>query len=130
MTTVQNARSTVATVTELADHSILLRTSCGETWCSDCGTRVRKYTPEAITQTIVDSLGGKRVVVLAPIFFDAMNREEVLKQLMKGGFYRAWVDGAVAALKKVDPTGFTSLELGTTHTPAHERQPPHVHAEH
>ncbi|HEX7418796.1 MAG TPA: excinuclease ABC subunit UvrA [Thermoanaerobaculia bacterium] len=108
---VKNARSTVATATELADHIRLFMTYCGETWCPDCGTRVRKDTPEAITQTIVDSLAGKRVVVLAPIFFDAMNREEVLKQLMKGGFYRAWIDGAVADLKKVDTTGFTSLEL-------------------
>lgn len=108
---VKNARSTVATATELADHIRLFMTYCGETWCPDCGTRVHKDTPEAITQTIVESLAGKRVVVLAPIFFDAMNREEVLKQLMKGGFYRAWIDGGVADLKKVDTTGFTSLEL-------------------
>jgi len=111
---VKNARSTVATATELADHIRLFMTYCGETRCPDCGTLVRKDTPESITHTIVESLAGKRVVVLAPIFFDAMNREEVLKQLMKGGFYRAWIDGAVADLKKVDTTGFTSLELVIT----------------
>ncbi|HSP34261.1 MAG TPA: hypothetical protein VLU46_08100, partial [Thermoanaerobaculia bacterium] len=105
---VKNARSTVGTATELADHIRLFMTYCGETWCPDCGQRVRKDTPESITATIVESLGGKRVVVLAPIFFDAMNREEVLKQLMKGGFYRAWIDGKVADLKEVDTTGFTS----------------------
>src|SRR5712691_3628413 len=108
---VKNARSTVATATELADHIRLFMTYCGETWCPDCGSRVRKDTPESITATIADSLSGRKVVVLAPIFFDAMNREEVLKQLMKGGFFRAWIDGAVADLKKVDTSGFTSLEL-------------------
>ena len=34
---VKNARSTVATATELADHIRLFMTYCGETWCPDCG---------------------------------------------------------------------------------------------
>ncbi len=108
---VKNARSTVATATELADHIRLFMTYCGETRCPDCGVLVRKDTPESIAKHITESLEGRRVVVLAPIFFDTMNREEVLKQLMKGGFYRAWIDSAVADLKEVDTTGFTSLEL-------------------
>jgi excinuclease ABC subunit A len=111
---VKNARSTVATATELADHIRLFMTYSGETWCPDCGSRVHKDSPETISAAIAGSLNGKRVVVLAPIFFDAMNREEVLKQLMKGGFYRAWIDGTVADLKVVDTTGFTSLELVIT----------------
>jgi excinuclease ABC subunit A len=111
---VKNARSTVATATELADHIRLFMTYCGETWCPDCDVLVRKETPESITATIADSLNGRKVVVLAPIFFDAMNRVEVLKQLMKGGFFRAWIDGAVADLKEVDTSGFTSLELVIT----------------
>jgi excinuclease ABC subunit A len=111
---VKNARSTVATATELADHIRLFMTYSGETWCPDCGSRVHKDSPETISATIAGSLKGKRAVVLAPIFFDAMNRQEVLKQLMKGGFYRTWIDGAVADLKVVDTTGFTSLELVIT----------------
>ncbi|HSP14908.1 MAG TPA: excinuclease ABC subunit UvrA [Thermoanaerobaculia bacterium] len=108
---VKNARSTVATATELADHIRLFMTYCGETRCPDCGVLVRKDTPESTANAITESLEGRRVVVLAPIFFDAMNRVEVLKQLMKGGFYRAWIDNAIADLKEVDTTGFTSLEL-------------------
>src|SRR5215213_96074 len=111
---VKNARSTVATATELADHIRLFMTYCGETWCPDSGVRVRKDTPESITSVVVETLTGKRTVVLAPIFFDSMNREEVLKQLMKAGYYRAWIDGAVADLKVVDTTGFNSLELVIT----------------
>src|SRR5436853_6310809 len=49
---VKNARSTVATATELADHIRLFMTYCGETKCADCGIVVRKDTPEAITSTI------------------------------------------------------------------------------
>ncbi len=123
---VKNARSTVATATELADHIRLFMTYCGETRCPDCGTLVRKDTPESIAATITDSLAGKRVVVLAPIFFDAMNREEVLKQLMKGGFYRAWIDNAVADLKVVDTTGSTSLELVITRMRVDREKPSQV----
>ena len=108
---VKNARSTVATATELADYIRLFMTYLGETRCPDCGVNVRKESPESITAEIVRTIPGKRVVVLAPIFFNPENREEVLKQLMKGGFYRIWVDGAVQDLKEYDTTGFSSLEL-------------------
>src|ERR1043166_8258099 len=96
---VKNARSTVATATELADHIRLFMTYCGETKCPDCGAIVKKDTPESITAEIASSLAGKRVVILAPVFFEADNRTEVLTQLIKAGYYRAWIDGEVRDLK-------------------------------
>ena len=108
---VKNARSTVATATELADHIRLFMTYCGETVCPDCKVVIRKESPESITRAIEETLAGKRIVVLAPIFFEADNREEVLKQLTKAGFYRAWIGGAVCDLTETDTTGVTSLEL-------------------
>jgi excinuclease ABC subunit A len=111
---VKNARSTVATATELADHIRLFMTYCGETWCPDCSVRVRKETPQSITAEIASSLAGKRVVVLAPIFFEAENRTEVLTQLVKAGFYRAWINHEVVDLKETDTSGSTSLELVIT----------------
>src|SRR2546425_4499244 len=59
---VKNARSTVATATELADHIRLFMTYCGETICPDCNAIVRKESPETITKAIADRLGGKRIV--------------------------------------------------------------------
>ncbi|MEO8033034.1 MAG: excinuclease ABC subunit UvrA [Acidobacteriota bacterium] len=111
---VKNARSTVATATELADHIRLFMTYCGETWCPDCNATVRRESPESITRTIEESLAGKRVMVLAPIFFEPANRHEVLVQLMKAGYFRAWIDGAVHDLKETDTTGVSSLELVIT----------------
>src|SRR6267142_769071 len=58
---VKNARSTVATATELADHIRLFMTYCGETICPDCKVVVRKETPESITLAIEESLAGKRL---------------------------------------------------------------------
>jgi len=108
---VKNARSTVATATELADHIRLFMTYAGETFCPDCQVKVRRETPESITSAIIDSLAGKRVVVLAPIFFGAENRGEVLMQLIKAGYFRAWIGGEVHDLNETDTSGFTSLEL-------------------
>jgi excinuclease ABC subunit A len=108
---VKNARSTVATATELADHIRLFMTYCGETICPDCKVVVRKENPESITRAIEETLAGKRIVVLAPIFFDADNRDEVLKQLARAGFYRAWIGGEVADLNETDTANATSFEL-------------------
>ena len=108
---VKNARSTVATATELADHIRLFMTYAGETFCPDCQVKVRRETPESITSAIIESVAGKRVVVLAPIFFGAENRGEVLMQLVKAGYFRAWIGGEVQNLNEIDTSGFTSLEL-------------------
>ena len=111
---VKNARSTVATATELADHIRLFMTYCGETLCPDCGVIVRRETPESIAASIEEKLAGKRVVVLAPIFFDASVRDEVLRQLITAGFFRAWAGGEVRDLKEMDLSDVTSLELVIT----------------
>jgi excinuclease ABC subunit A len=111
---VKNARSTVATATELADHIRLFMTYCGETWCPDCGVVVRKENPESITNQILATLAGKRAVVLAPVFFEASHRQLVVEQLVKAGFYRIWLGGEVRDLNDVDMSGFTSVELVIT----------------
>ena len=108
---VKNARSTVSTATELADHIRLFMTYCGETWCPDCRVSVRKESPESISAEILATLAGKRTVVLAPIFFDPEHRALVTEQLIKAGFYRIWINGEVRDLNDVDTKKFTSLEL-------------------
>jgi excinuclease ABC subunit A len=113
---VKNARSTVATATELADHIRLFMTYSGETTCPDCKVIVRKENPESITTAIVEQLAGKRVVILAPIFFEAENRDEVLRQLIKAGYFRIWNEAEVRDLKEVDLTASTSLELVISRT--------------
>ena len=89
--TVKNARSTVATATELADHVRLFMTYGGETWCPDCGRLVHKESPESVTDKVMQSLDGARVVVSAPLFFETEHRKDVIDQLLKGGFYRVWL---------------------------------------
>src|SRR5438876_11799802 len=87
---VKNARSTVATATELADHIRLFMTYCGETTCPDCKVLVRKESPESITTAIAQQLAATRVEVPAQIVFDASHHDAVLRQLIKSGYYRIW----------------------------------------
>ena len=108
---VKNARSTVATATELADYMRLFMTYCGETVCPDCKSAVRRENPQSITTHVIASLEGSRIVILAPVFFTDETRRIVLQQLIKGGYYRAWIDGRIVDLKETDPTELHSLEI-------------------
>ncbi|HXI13100.1 MAG TPA: excinuclease ABC subunit UvrA [Thermoanaerobaculia bacterium] len=108
---VKNARSTVATATELADHMRLFMAYCGETFCPNCEHRVRRESPSSIAEHVLRSFAGRRIMILAPLLFEAEHRIEVLKQLMRAGFYRAWIENEVIDLKSTDTTGATSLEL-------------------
>jgi excinuclease ABC subunit A len=108
---VKNARSTVATATELADYMRLFITYCGETICPRCQVVVRKETPESITAQILEALAGQKIAVVAPVFFNAETRSTVLQQLVKGGFYRVWRDGNVEDLKELDTSEWTSADI-------------------
>ena len=108
---VKNARSTVATATELADYMRLFMTYCGETFCPGCGGIVARESAESVTRQVMESLSGAKVVVLAPMFFTEETRTTVLQQLIKGGFYRIWLDGSIADLKEIDPEALRSAEV-------------------
>jgi excinuclease ABC subunit A len=109
---VKNARSTVATATELADHIRLFMTHCGESFCPDCNVRVRKESPQSISEHLAKDLAGTRVVVLAPLHIRPEAWNDVMPQLIQGGFYRVWVDGAIADLKEIEPREDLDLVLG------------------
>jgi len=60
----RNPRSTVATATEIYDYLRLLFARCGTTFCTKCGTEVRRDTPEHIANVILALSPGRRFYVL------------------------------------------------------------------
>ena len=108
---VKNARSTVATATELADYVRLFMTYCGQTTCPDCNVPVRRETPESVTQHIVDELTGRRCIIVAPLFFDTHHVKTVVSQLLKGGYYRIRLDGEIRDLNEFNPKGLSMFEI-------------------
>ncbi len=95
----KSPRSTVGTVTEIADYLRLLFARVGIPHCPNCGKRIEAQTVQEIVDRILTLPDGARFSVLAPI---ARARKGELKleleRLRRDGFVRARVDGAVVDL--------------------------------
>jgi excinuclease ABC subunit A len=108
----RNPRSTVATATEIYDYLRLLFARCGQTFCTKCGTEVRRDNPEAIAGKILSLAPGRRFYVLYELRMaqeqpaagrrggkkkPAAPSQEVLRNalsaIQKRGFNRLYQDG-------------------------------------
>ncbi|HEY3592479.1 MAG TPA: excinuclease ABC subunit UvrA, partial [Polyangiaceae bacterium] len=95
----KSPRSTVGTVTEIADYLRLLFARVGVPHCPKCGKRIEAQTVQQIVDRILQMGEGARLTVLAPI---VRARKGELKlefdRLRREGFVRARVDGQVVDL--------------------------------
>jgi excinuclease ABC subunit A len=97
--TSRNPRSTVATVTEIYDYLRLLYARIGVPHCPIDGKPVVRQTTNGITDQIMATTPGKRLLVLAPIVIDKKGAfEHIPEQYQRAGFARARIDGVVYAL--------------------------------
>ena len=60
----RNPRSTVATATEVYDYLRLLFARCGQTFCIQCGSEVRRDSPDQIADRVLAHAPGRRFYVL------------------------------------------------------------------
>ncbi|MGH7272710.1 MAG: excinuclease ABC subunit UvrA, partial [Polyangiaceae bacterium] len=95
----KSPRSTVGTVTEIADYLRLLYARVGIPHCPSCGKRIEAQTVQQIVDRILALPEGTRLSLMAPI---ARARKGELKleieRLRREGFVRARVDGSVIDL--------------------------------
>jgi excinuclease ABC subunit A len=95
----KSPRSTVGTVTEIADYLRLLFARVGIPHCPRCGNRIEAQTVQQIVDRILDMGEGARLTLLAPM---ARGRKGELRleidRLRREGFVRARVDGQVVDL--------------------------------
>ncbi len=97
--TSRNPRSTVATVTEIYDYLRLLFARIGVPHCPIDGNEVRRLTPQAIVDEIMQLPKGARLLVLAPIVTAKKGQfEHIPAEYQRSGFARARVDGVIYAL--------------------------------
>ncbi len=90
---INNARSTVSTVTELDDHFGILFTHAGKATCPTCGEEVRRDTASSIIGAITELDEGKRLVVVAEVEApEEEHRPAILKQLVQEGFRRFFIE--------------------------------------
>ena len=103
----RSSRSTLGTVSEIADHLRVLYARIGTPHCPICGDVVRAESAQQIVDGVLAEPAGTKVIIRAPIVRSARgDLAEHLERLRKDGYVRAVVDevaidlGEVTALDK------------------------------
>jgi excinuclease ABC subunit A len=111
----KSPRSTVGTVTEIADYLRLLFARVGVPHCPKSGRVLRAYTVQEIVDTIVDRGDGARAALLAPIVRHVKGSlADEIERLRREGFVRARIDGNQVDLGdhlQLDPAKFHDLDV-------------------
>jgi excinuclease ABC subunit A len=96
-----NPRSTVGTVTEIYDYLRLLYARIGTPYCYNCGKPVVKQTTNQIIDSIMNSLAGKKISILAPVVRGRKGHyRELFEEIMSDGFLKVRVDNEFHELEK------------------------------
>ncbi len=109
--TVKNARSTVGTASEVYDHLRLLYAKIGEVFCPECHIKVSGDTVEGVAEQILTQNKGMKIFILSPISFEQRKEKEFkVKELIKNGYYRIWVEGKILNLTDLPLSEIERLE--------------------
>ncbi len=96
-----NPRSTVGTVTEIYDYLRLLYAKLGTPYCYNCGKPVTRQSSSQIIDTIVSTLSGKRITILAPVIRGRKGHyRELFEEILSDGFLRVRVDDELYEITK------------------------------
>jgi excinuclease ABC subunit A len=94
-----NPRSTVGTVTEVADYLRVLWARVGVQHCPGCGATVGAQEPAQIVASLLQLPVGTRILVLAPLARQNKGTfKDELAAALAAGFVRARIDGEVVAI--------------------------------
>jgi len=96
-----NPRSTVGTVTEIYDYMRLLYARLGTPYCYNCGKPVTRQTSSQIIDSILQTLAGKKINVLAPVIRGRKGHyRELFEEILSDGFLKVRVDNEFHEIKK------------------------------
>ena len=101
--TTPSLRSTVGTVSEIADYLRLLYARVGTPHCLECGRVIERHSVPQIVDQLLDVPEGSRLQLLAPIrLFHPEDCDTVLQDLYKAGFVRIRLNGTIYDLMDLD----------------------------
>jgi excinuclease ABC subunit A len=98
-----SSRSTVGTATEVYDFLRLLWARVGKPICRNCGSAVRRDSPESATATIMATLAGRLQVAFPLVAAARTNHQLVVENLAALGFVRLLVDNRPVRLDELPP---------------------------
>ena len=90
----KSPRSTVGTVTEIADYLRLLFARVGTPHCPKSGEVLQAFTVQEIVDSVLERPADSRLAILAPVVRKKKSELRIeLERLRRDGFVRARVDG-------------------------------------
>ena len=109
----RSRRSTVGTLTEIADHLRLLFARAGEPYCHQCGRALHRQSVEQIVDALSGLPDGTRYQILAPLGKpDGGSWGSVLDDLRKQGYVRVMIGGEAHAVDDpIDTKGAEELAV-------------------
>jgi len=97
-----NPRSTVGTITEIADYLRVLYARVGVQHCHLCGEAVAAMSPDEIVNLVRRDYRDQKVLLLAPLVVQRKGEHrEVMSEALGRGFVRVRVDGTIQRLDAV-----------------------------
>jgi excinuclease ABC subunit A len=97
-TTGTNPRSTVGTITEIADYLRVLWARIGVQHCPKCGAKVQGQSAQQIARELFSAPTGTQLTLLAPLLVNRKGEHrELLASARRSGFVRLRVDGEIVA---------------------------------
>ncbi|MBI2774788.1 excinuclease ABC subunit UvrA [Candidatus Dependentiae bacterium] len=98
-----NPRSTVGTITEIADYLRLLFARIGIPHCPTCSTEIKPESPDNITNGVITKFAKNVVTVAAPVAVEKKGEyQQELLSLFERGYYRFVIDGASYKFNSAD----------------------------
>ena len=96
-----NPRSTVGTVTEIYDYLRLLYARLGTPYCYNCGKPVTRQSSAQIIDSIISTLSGKKISILAPVVRGRKGHyRELFEEIQSDGFLKVRVDNEFEEIPK------------------------------
>jgi excinuclease ABC subunit A len=101
-TTNTNPRSTVGTITEVADYLRVLYARVGTQHCPKCGKPVQSQSAEQIAREILTYPSGTRLLLLAPLLENRKGEHrQLISDMQAAGYVRLRIDGKVVRTEEV-----------------------------
>ncbi len=97
-----NPRSTVGTVTEIADYLRVLYARAGVAHCPTCGRKVTTQTTQQMTDTILGMEEGTRILITSPVLTNRKGaHDDLLDDIRQRGFVRVLLNDELTDLDQI-----------------------------
>lgn len=99
-TPIRTSRSTVGTMTSIADYMRALWARSATLHCRSCGEPVRRHSPSSIFAVLVERAQGKRALVCFSLYVGRVKPEALRDLLQQLGFRRVLEEGGAVSLEE------------------------------